>query len=381
MRIGYDAKRAFHNFRGLGNYSRDLLAGLNQYYSTNEYLLFSPPIKDDRAKKWKEEYSKFKVITPQSFFGKKFSTAWRSLFLTDELKKYELDIFHGLSHELPPGIEKTNIRSVVTIHDLIFMRYPEFFPWIDRKVYLKKVKYACEAADLIICICEQTKSDVINFLGIDPSKIRVVYQTCNPRFYTPMDEEKIQKTLRKYDVQGQFILNVGAIEPRKNALNLVKAFAHLKKETNHNLILIGNGGDYKTEIENYIESKDLSSRVKILSNVGHTDLPAFYQAADLFCYPSHFEGFGIPIIEALFSKTPVITSKGSCFPEAGGPDSLYIESESVNELEDAIRKVLTDTSLKYKMIENGRNFVEKFHRSKTSESLIQIYNELMRIKK
>jgi glycosyltransferase involved in cell wall biosynthesis len=379
MRIGFDAKRAFHNFRGLGNYSRDLLAGLNQYYSRNDYLLFSPPLKDQRAFKWRDEYSSFEVITPTSFLGKKFSTAWRSLFLTDELKNHELDIFHGLSHELPPGIEKSGIKSIVTIHDLIFMRYPEFFPWVDRKVYLKKVRYACEAAALIICICNQTKEDVVNFLGVNPDKIRVVYQTCNPRFYTPMEEDKMKSILSKYGVDGKYILNVGAIEPRKNALNLVKAFANLKKESNRNLILVGNGGEYKKEIETYIESKDLGDRIKIISNVTHTDLPAFYQGADLFCYPSHFEGFGIPIIEALFSKTPVITSKGSCFPEAGGPDSVYIDSESIPELTEAIERVLTDDKLRYKMIENGRNFVEKFHRSKTSERLIEVYEEVKRL--
>ena len=380
MRIGYDAKRAFHNFRGLGNYSRDLLAGLKQYYSRHDYLLFTPPLKDDRAHRWAEEYSSLEVVTPDSYMGQKFSTAWRSLFLSGELKKYNLDIFHGLSHELPPGIEKTGIKSVVTIHDLIFMRYPKFFPWVDRKVYLRKVKYACEAADLVIAICNQTKNDLINFLGVDEKKIRVVYQTCNPRFYSPLSEEKLSSTLSKYGISGKFILNVGAIEPRKNALNLVKAFASLKKESNRNLVLIGNGGDYKVEIENYIQGKDLGDRVTILSDVTHKDLPAFYQAAELFCYPSHFEGFGIPIIEALFSKTPVITSKGSCFPEAGGPDSIYIQSESVSELTQAIEDVLTNDELKYKMIENGRNFVEKFHRSKTSENLINIYEELLRMK-
>lgn len=380
MRIGFDAKRAFHNFRGLGNYSRDLLASLSRHFPNHEYYLFTPPFKDERAKKWDDEYSNFNVVTPQGFIGRKFSSAWRSLFLTDELKKYDLDIFHGLSHELPPGIENSGIKSIVTIHDLIFMRYPNFFPWIDRQVYLKKVKYACKAADIVIAICEQTKEDIVNFLEIDPAKIRVVYQTCNPRFYTPLADEKIASILQRYGVQGKFILNVGAIEPRKNALNLVKAFAHLKKSTNHNLILVGNGGEYKKEIENFIHSKGLEERVTILSNVSHQDLPAFYQAADLFCYPSHFEGFGIPIIEALFSKTPVITSKGSVFPEAGGPHSVYIDSESVSELADAMTNVLTDSDLRYSMIENGRNFVEKFHRSNTSQALFDVYKELEAMK-
>ncbi|EQC45642.1 glycosyltransferase family 1 protein [Bacteriovorax sp. Seq25_V] len=377
MRIGFDAKRAFHNFRGLGNYSRDLIAGLNRYYPNDEYFLFTPPFSDDRAKKWLDQYSKLNVVEPSGFFNRKFSSVWRSLFLTEDIDKKQLDIFHGLSHELPKGIEKSNVRSIVTIHDLIFMRYPNFFPWIDRQVYLKKFKYACESSDLVIAICEQTKRDLVSFLNVDEKKIRVVYQSCNPRFYTPLEEEEINTVLRRYGVGKNFILYVGAIEERKNALSLVKAYASLKKSINHELILIGNGGDYKTEVENYIASKGLGNRVKILTTVDNADLPAFYQGSSLFCYPSFFEGFGIPIIEALYSKTPVITSEGSCFPEAGGPNSIYIDPKSVEQIASAIERVLTDSELRFDMVENGRNFVEKFHRSKTSENIMNVYRELV----
>ncbi len=377
MKIGFDAKRAFHNFRGLGNYSRDLIAGLNRYYPNDDYYLFTPPFSDDRAKKWLDQYQKLNVIEPKGFINRKLSSLWRSLLLVDEIDKQQLDIFHGLSHELPSGIEKSNVKSVVTIHDLIFMRYPNYFPWIDRQVYLKKFKYSCENSDLIIAICEQTKRDLISFLNVDERKIRVVYQSCNPRFYTPLEEEEINIVLRRYGVGKNFILNVGAIEERKNALNLVKAYASLKKSINHDLILIGDGGDYKLEVENYITSKGLGNRVKILSNVDNSDLPAFYQASSLFCYPSFFEGFGIPIIEALYSKTPVITSEGSCFPEAGGPDSIYIDPNNSKSIASAIERVLTDSELRFDMVENGRNFVEKFHRSKTSENIMNVYRELV----
>lgn len=376
MKIGFDAKRAFHNFRGLGNYSRDLLAGLSRYHPTEEYFLFTPEFNDDRAIRWLDQYKRFKIVKPDGFLLAKIPALWRSFFISDEIKKLDLDIFHGLSHELPKGIEKSGVKSIVTIHDLIFLRYPNFFPWVDRQVYLKKVKYACEHSDLIISICEQTKQDLINFLGVKADKIRVVYQSCNPRFYTPMDDEKAQNVLRKYEVGKNFILNVGAIEPRKNTLNLIKAYSKLKKSINSDLIVIGDGGEYKKEVNALIVSLGLEKRVRILSNVSSADLPAFYQASQLFVYPSLFEGFGIPIIEALFSKTPVVTSRGSCFPEAGGPNSIYIDPENPEELANAIEKVLTDEDLKYSMIENGRNFVEKFHRSNTTEELMKVYREL-----
>lgn len=376
MKIGFDAKRAFHNFRGLGNYSRDLLAGLSRYNPNEEYYLFTPEFSDERAVRWLDQYKKFNIITPNSFLLKKIPSMWRSFFISEEIKKLDLDIFHGLSHELPSGIEKSGVKSIVTIHDLIFLRYPNFFPWVDRQVYLKKVKYACEYSDIIIAICEQTKEDLVNFLGVNPKKIRVVYQSCNPRYYTPMDEEKVTKVLHKYDITNKFILNVGALEPRKNTMNLVKAYSKLKKAINFDLIIVGDGGDYKKELLGLITSLGLEGRVRVLSDVSSSDLPVFYQASSLFCYPSLFEGFGIPIIEALFSKTPVITSKGSCFPEAGGPNSIYIDPEDPDDIALQIEKVLTDEDLKYSMIENGRNFVEKFHRSNTTADLMKVYREL-----
>ncbi len=377
MRIGFDAKRAFHNSRGLGNYSRDLITGLSKYYSSHEYFLFTPPVEMGENTRWAKDYNNLRIITPQTFLAKKFSSLWRSFSLKDEISKYELDIFHGLSHELPVGISNSNCKSVVTIHDLIFLRFPEFFPFIDRKVYLKKFTYACDHADTVIAICEQTKRDLIEFLGVREDKIEVVYQTCNPRFYTLWEDSKRKETLSKYNIKKDFILTVGAIEQRKNVLSLVKAYASLKKEINVDLVIVGKGKAYKEQVQNYIKSKGLESRVHILENVSHFDLPAFYQEAKLFCYPSHFEGFGIPIIEALFSKTPVITSRGSCFPEAGGPNSIYIDPESVGEISDAIVSVLTDEDKSYQMAEMGRNYVEKFHRSKTSENLFQIYNKLL----
>lgn len=148
------------------------------------------------------------------------------------------------------------------------------------------------------------------------------------------------------------------------------------KSINHNLVIIGNGGKYKKEVESYIHSKGLEDRVIILSNVTNDDLPAFYQRSDLFCFPSHFEGFGIPIIEALFSKTPVITSKGSVFPEAGGPNTIYIDPNNKEELSEQISNVLTNPDLAFEMVEMGRNFVEKFHRRKTAQNLIDLYNSL-----
>ena len=376
MRIGYDAKRAFHNFRGLGNYSRTLLESLFKYYPDEDYYLYTPTYSDPRSTEWAKRNDRATIITPKTGKNKIMGTAWRSLFLTPQLEKNQLDIYHGLSHELPPGIGKSKIKSVVTIHDLIFMRYPEYFPKVDRWVYKKKFSSAIEMADRVVAICEQTKTDLIELLNCPEEKIHVVHQSCNPDFYGPKSEEQKEALKRKFDLPEFFILYVGALEERKNALSLVKAFSRIKDHIPHNLILVGRGKEYKKELEKEIVHQGLQLRVKILSNVENDDLPTMYQAADLFVFPSFFEGWGVPIVEALFSETPVITSKGSCFPESAGRYSQFIDPHSIEEIAEKIEKVLFDESLQKEMTSQGRIHAEKFHWKNTSENLMNLYQSL-----
>ena len=377
MRIGFDAKRIFHNFRGLGNYSRTLVEGLQKYYPDNEYLLYTPPFNDGRAEEWLRKYPNFEVVKPSGVLSRNLTSVWRSLLLSNTLKKDQLDIYHGLSHELPPGIQKACKKSVVTIHDLIFLRFPEFFPWIDRKDYFKKFTHACESADLVLAICEQTKSDLIEFLKVPEEKIRVAYQSCHPRFYNKVAPADIKYTLEKAGISQPYILYVGAIEERKNALSLVKAFSRIDQHRDHQLVLIGRGKEYLRQIEKTVTELGLTDQVKILSNIEDPDLPALFQGAKLFCYPSFFEGFGIPILQALFSEVPVITSTGSCFPEAGGVGTVYIDPKDIEELACEISNVLEDDEKQAMMKRVGREHVEKFHWQNTSGQLNTTFRELL----
>ncbi|MBT6326870.1 MAG: glycosyltransferase family 4 protein, partial [Bdellovibrionales bacterium] len=349
MKVGLDAKRVFHNFRGLGNYSRTLIESLDNFYSEHQYYLYTTPYSDKRAMNWEENNSNCIIKTPKTSLGKALPSFWRTFQLKSDLEQDNLDIYHGLTHELPYGIDKLNLLKVVTIHDLIFLRYPDFFPWIDRQVYFKKFKYSCKNADIIISICQQTKDDLIHFLNVPAEKIKVVYQSCSPHFYDlAVGKNEI---LKKYFINDEYILYVGAIEERKNVLNLVRAY---KKTNRHEkLVLIGSGGQYLDKVKNEIKLLKLESKVIILNSVPFSDLPVLYQSAKLFCFPSLFEGFGIPIIEALFSKTPVLTSKGSCFPESGGPSSMYIDPLDSNSIASGIIKVLSDNSLAEEMKING----------------------------
>ena len=367
MRIGYESKRIFHNKTGLGNYGRDIIRGLSNYFPENMYYLYNPKNTNQNlfeANKW----NVFERL-PKSKFSNKFYNYWRQKGVVKDLKTDNISIYHGLSGELPVGLKKNNIKSIVTIHDLIFMRYPNLYSFFDRKIHYLKFKKAAQNADKIIAISEQTKNDIVHYLKIDPEKIEVIYQGCQDIFKQTYNLEDKEKVRLKYELPEEFILNVGTIETRKNALLIVKAI----KNCDTKLVLIGKKTKYADQIESYILENNLQNKVQILSGFSSVELAIAYQMATIFIYPSVFEGFGIPIIEALYSKTPVITNKFGVFPEAAGPDSIYINPENETELEDKINLLLKNENIRKEIAAKGFNFAQRFNDDRIAQSINEIY--------
>ena len=375
MRIGFEAKRAFHNARGLGSYARGLIEGLGVYYPENDYFLYTPPFKTT-GRDWFKKYPKMALRTPKNFLLRTLGPLRRSLFLSHELKDDGLDLFHGLSHELPFGIEASGVKTAVTIHDLLFMRYPHLFSPIDRTIYYYKWKYSIGTADSVIAVCEQTKEDILQFFTVSEDKVRVVYQSCHPRYYTPCSKEAIERIEKKYGLPAKYILYVGAIEENKNTFSLVKAFSLLGRQ-DASLVLVGEGKSYKEMIEREVRDLGIEDRVYFLGRIPDDDLPAVYQAAQFFVYPSFFEGFGRPILEAFFSGKAVITSDSSGMKEAGGGGALYIDPDSIKELKEAMECLLDDGHQRKLLAHQGRNHAEKFHHQKTSKAMMAVYSELL----
>ena len=372
IKIGFDAKRVFFNHTGLGNYSRTLIEGLVAQYFEDNFHLFTPSIKSDYLK-WfndiKDTRDSFELITPKGFFYNYFPALWRGFKISRLLG--DLDIFHGLSHELPRGIEKSGVKSIVTIHDLIYLRYPEFFSWIDRIIYNSKFRHSCKVADRIVAISEQTKSDIVEFFNVDPERITVVYQSCNPIFY---DGKECGKTL---DLPEEYLLFVGSFNERKNILTSIRAFSQCsKKYSDLKLVLVGSGHQEES-VNDLIRTLSLEKRVIHLKGLTNIEIKELYERAKIFLFPSFFEGFGIPIIESLFSKTPVITSVGSCFREAGGEGCLYIDPHSSSDLSKAIEQLLSDEHLYKDLVEKGYEHVEQFHFEKCACHMHDVYEEVL----
>jgi glycosyltransferase involved in cell wall biosynthesis len=369
MKIGYDAKRAFFNLSGLGNYSRSTIELMTKFYPSNEYILFTPSL--ENAVKFNIP-EKVNIIEPKGIYKMALKKYWRTFKLARTIAEYKPDVYHGLSGELPIKANKrSNTKLVVTIHDLIFLRFPEFYNSVDRKIYSQKAKYACEIADTVIAISEQTKSDLINFYKIEEHKIEVVYQGCNTVYQKEVETSTKIEIAGKYNLPENYILNVGTIEKRKNTLAILEAIHHGK--INISLIVIGKKTDYQDELLKYASENNLSDKLIILNEVPQEDLPGLYQQADIFVYPSLFEGFGIPIIEALYSKIPVITTKGGVFSETGGFSSLYVEPGNIEKLSESIKTVLEDSDLREKMINDGLKYVQKFNEDRIASNLMNVY--------
>ncbi len=369
MKIGFEAKRVFKNFTGLGNYSRAVVKILASKFPGEEYILYTPSKDHKISKSLKQDFSNISIKeAPRKFL----KSLWRILGITKDLTKDRIDIFHGLSNELPLNIKQSGIPSVVTIHDLIFLRYPQYYKFIDRKIYEYKFRKACENANRIIAISHQTKNDIVEHLSISPSKIDIVYQGCDPIFEIQKDTAVLNKIKEKYSLPNKFLLCVGTIETRKNQLLIVKALAPLSEEIK--LVIIGRPTPYKQEIQDFLSyHPPLAKRVIFLEKVPFEDLPLIYQCASIFVYPSRIEGFGIPIVEALTSRIPVIAATGSCLEEAGGPNSLYIHPDDELALAEAIVRVDSDNELREKMIAGGLAYIKNFSEETIAKNLMNVY--------
>lgn len=376
MKIGYDGKRAVQNATGLGNYSRYVVESLSAFAPENEYWLYAPSPRKNRQLSLLVEESKglVSIHYPSSCLWKSMRALWRIGGIWKDLQRDEIELFHGLSNELPFTIRKARkVKSVVTVHDLIFLKLPHCFSPIDRWIYNQKCRYACRHADHIIAVSECTKRDIIRYYGISESKISVIYQGCNPIFSSSVPVDKRWEVACCYHLPKRYILSVGTIEERKNALTLVQALAHLPKELH--LVLVGRPTVYTLKVKDFIHKAGLQERVHFLHGVSSDDLPAIYQCAESFVYPSVYEGFGIPVLEALHSGIPVVAATGSCLEEAGGAHSLYVAPYDVEALAAAIQKTSVP-SVRAAMIEEGRKWAKRFTPEQMAHDTMTCYRKV-----
>jgi len=378
MNIGIDAKRIFFNNSGLGNYGRRFYHALAKSLPADSFCLYTPkPVPADNPYLKEIHITNSRIVEPKKGYHKIFDGAlWRSGLIRRQLQQDKIGIYYGLSNEIPFGINKLNIIKVVIIHDLIFLRYPELYPKFDVLFYKKKTKYACAHSDFIIAASEQTRQDMISFYHIPAEKISVLYPCSDPMFYDENAADSSQFFLPERD----YIISIGAITPRKNLLKTVQAL-HLVKDTlDLDLVVIGTavglGREYLRSIRDFIQKNGLEDRVHFLGNVPYKLVPDLCRKAQLMIYPSQFEGFGMPIVEGLFSKIPVITTKGGCFPEAGGDGAVYINPNDPEEIAAMIKQIMDSKELRSEMVSKGIEYAERFKQVNIEHDIMKFHRSI-----
>lgn len=372
MHLGFDAKRLFNNFTGLGNYSRTLLRDLADAAPEHSYYLFSQKVSKGKETDFFLANPSFQLVQPKW----KSEPFWRSYGIKKNLRHHKIDLYHGLSHELPLNMSKMAIPSIVTIHDLIFRHYPGQYAFFDRAIYDYKFRSACREANVVVAISESTKQDIRYFFGTPEAKIHVIYQSCDERFLLQRSAAVLQEIQKRYKLPQDYSLYVGSIIERKNLLGIVEALALLPSSLRGPLVIVGKGGNaYQKKIE---------ARAKVLGvfpllhfrDIDFADLPAVYQLAQVFLYPSFCEGFGIPVIEALNSGVPVVSSNRSSLPEAAGPDSYLVDPAKASAISAAWQHILEDSQQAKQMRSAGRLYAERFRSDKIVPQWLKLYDQL-----
>lgn len=366
MVVGIDAKRIVRNGTGLGSYGRTLVNDLIRLGDNDLQLrLYAPDEGRDDLRNQIIEGTEFCYPTGKPSALRK--AWWRSRGVVKDLQRDGVEIYHGLSGELPTGLRKAGIRGIVTIHDLIFMRHPEYYHWLDTKIYEWKFRQTLREADQIIAISERTRQDILELGGEEfVDRISVIYQSFAPRFSADISAEKKAEVRERYKLPQRFVLNVGTIERRKNLAVAVEAVDLLPQDIH--LVAVGRQTKYVRELPH-------SERLHLLSGVPDQDLAVIYSLAETFVYPSRYEGFGIPIIEAIAAGLPVVACTGSCLEEAGGPYSRYVGPDDAIGMAEALKMSLKGARGRQERIDKSREYIRRFQGNDVARQVAEIYQK------
>lgn len=322
MRIGFDAKRYFRNRTGLGNYSRGLVHALAEHHQADEFWLFAPGVEAAPT-----DFPNLKVFNAA---GK--GAGWRSSGIGRDLQSMGIDVYHGLSNEIPMGLKQKGLASVVTIHDVIFRRFPGYYRYFDRLMYHWKTRYAVKYADAIIATSQATADDLIRFYRADASRLHVISQ--------PIDQDWYSAAKADNPETDPYFIYVSSFTGRKNHGTLIEAYSKISRQTDMNLVLAGATGETLEQCRRYAAHEGLTQRIRFYPDVAPDMLQALMQGAEAFIYPSLFEGFGIPLAEAAAKGKPMAVSDIGVFRELAGDAALYFNPNDAVQVGAAMLDVL-----------------------------------------
>lgn len=375
MNIAIDGTIIREEITGTGFYITNLINGLVKIDNLNIYHIFGD---EKNLKRYIniEDKKNFRIIHKR-FKNRILRVLWEYFIFPFELKKLKIDILHSPNYITP--LFKFGFKIILTIHDLTFLLFPEKYPITKRLLFSKMLPVFIKISDKIIADSENTKSDILRFFKIPNTKISVTYGSYPEYYNDHIDGKRAIEVLKKYGIRKEFILYVGMIEPRKNILFLLKAFVELDKELDLDLVIVGKKGWYYKEIEQYIinvENLKLRNNIIFTGYVPEQELKYFYKLAFMFVYPSLYEGFGLPPLQAMACGTPVITSNVSSLPEVAGDAAIKINPDCLDELAESIKLVYRDRDLRNLLIKKGLERAALFNLEKIAQNTLSIYESI-----
>ena len=358
MKIAIDIQTTLGQPTGFGFYVSNLIETLRQNKNEHEFILIRP-----------EEQKDFS--TPQRFW-------WDQVVLPKRAQKEGANLLHQ-----PCFSASFLFRGpvVVTIHDIISILFPENIPFASRMFYSKWMPFSYRKATKIITISESTKNDIEKILKIPKDKITVIHSAVDEKFKQSVSDKKIREVAQKYHLPSRYLLHVGTLEPRKNLEFLIDVFFEaIKKKENEglHLVITGKKGWYYEGLFTKVKKLRLGGKVIFTGYLEEEDKAALYHGARIFTFPSLYEGFGLPPLEAMASGVPVISSNTSSMPEVVGDAGILISPKDKNGWVEAITRVNSDENLRHEMIKKNENQVAKFSWEKTARKTIEVYNQALK---
>ncbi|MBO4814430.1 MAG: glycosyltransferase family 4 protein [Muribaculaceae bacterium] len=375
MIVSFDGKRAVSNTTGLGNYSRRVISSLAQKFSNDEYVILAPKMKHSSEL---DELLKMDNVRIDISPHPKLGHIWRSgRGILKSAAHHHTDVFHGLSAELPIGVKKSGIASVVTIHDMIYYHYPKHYSLVDRSIYYRKALYACRASDRIVTVSEFTKKDVVNILGIDPKIIEVVYPCIGEEYLSEVSSASVKELRETLKLPERYVLAVGRLVYHKNLILAIESLS-LLEDNDVVLVIVGKENSYwRNEMYPIVMKYGLADRIRLLPWVDSRLMPALYAEAQAVVFPSFCEGFGLPVLEAHHCGTPVLCATGSALDEVGGDAAVFFDPHDAKELAAGLDNILADKSLAKAMSDKGRINASRFTPDRMAEQLHAIYEQIL----